>query len=248
MTPPNAPVLHCAGVAMPADFVYLRRLIEAGLVRASVLEIGSRTWQGELGNASEVCKEAGLDWEGADIVSGPGVGFQLDILDAEAVARVGRTWQTVLLFNLLEHVYDPILALRNAMTLVAPGGACIVATPVVWQLHDYPRDYWRPMPDFFFEFARRHRFEVPEATAMWLVRGQTYPLADFSIGTQKQLPSYSRPGVFRIWGRPRAYWSRAVQRLLGTLGTETPYPSTAIGIAILRPVVHVPTENLATQV
>jgi hypothetical protein len=222
-------------MAMAADFAYLRRLIDRGLVQGPLLEVGSRSWQGETGNAALVCQEAGVKWEGADLTPGPGVDFQLDILDGITVARLAHRWKTVLLFNLLEHVYDPISALNNAMTLVSPGGLCIVATPVVWQLHDYPSDFWRPMPDFFLEFARRNGFEVADDTAMWLVDGAVYPMEDFAIGNQKQLPSYSRPGVFRIWGKPRAYWSRAVHIICRTIGTATPYPSSAIGIAIRRP-------------
>ena len=222
-------------MAVSVDFAYLRHLIQVGLVTGPVLEVGSRAWQGESGNAARVCRLAGLAWEGADIVAGPGVDFVLDILDRTAVTNVGRRWPTVLLFNLLEHVYNPIEALQNAMALVAPGGVCVVVGPAVWQLHDYPCDYWRPMPDFFLEFARLNDYGVVREAMMWTVAGKIVAVDRLSVGTQKKLPSTSRPGVTEVWGVPRAYWSRAVHMVLRTVGRDTAYPDCGLGVTLKKP-------------
>jgi len=205
------------------------------VVKGPVLEIGSRAWQGEeSGNAHSLCKAAGLDWEGTDIVEGPGVDFVMDVLDPASVAAVGRQWPAVLLFNLLEHVYDPIRALEHAVGLVAPGGVMVVVGPAVWQLHDYPKDYWRPMPDFFLEFGERHGHEVPVDLMMWLVEEQAIPVSRFSLENQKQLPCISRPGVFEVWGRRRAYWSRGAHLLLRTFGRQTQFPHSGLGLVIRK--------------
>lgn len=222
-------------MAVEADFAYLRTMIAQGLVRGPVLEVGSRAWQGEEGNAARECRQAGLDWEGADIVPGPGVDFLLDILDRRAVEAVGRQWASVLVFNLLEHVYNPIEALENAMALVGPGGTGVVVGPAVWQLHDYPRDFWRPMPDFFLEFADRNGYEVVGDALMWTVAGKLIAVGDLSVGSQKKLPSISRPGAVEVWGAPQAYWSRAVHLLLRTFGRQTPYPDCGLGVVLRRP-------------
>lgn len=222
-------------MAVSGDFAYLRDLIGRGLVTGPVLEVGSRAWQGEVGNAQHECRSAGLDWEGTDIVAGAGVDFVLDILDTQAVAGVGRQWPTVLVFNLLEHVYNPIGALENAMGLVAPGGVAVVVGPAVWQLHDYPKDYWRPMPDFFVEFAERNGYKVIPEALMWIVEGRAVPVSLFSLGDQKKLPSISRPGVFEVWGKPGALWSRAVHSALHTFGRRTPYPDSGLGVVIRKP-------------
>lgn len=50
-------------------------------------------------------------------------------------------------------IRPPLFA--DSLHLVKPGGLCVVVGPTVWQLHDYPADYWRPLPDFFIEFGRR---------------------------------------------------------------------------------------------
>lgn len=222
-------------MAVEVDFTYLRDVIARGLVKAPVLEVGSRAWQGQEGNAARACRDAGLAWEGTDIVAGEGVDFVLDILDRTAVDGLGRQWATVLVFNLLEHVYDPITALDNAMALVAPGGPAVVVGPAVWQLHDYPKDFWRPMPDFFLEFARRNGYEVVPDVLTWTVAGKLVPVDAISVGTQKKLPSISRPGVVEVWGGPRAYWSRAVHALLRTFGRETPHPDCGLGVVLRKP-------------
>ena len=222
-------------MAVTGDFVFLRELIAAGAVTGPVLELGSRAWQGEVGNARAECVRAGLAWEGADIVAGEGVDFVLDILDTASVAAVGRQWPAVLIFNLLEHVYDPISALKNAMTLVAPGGSAVVIGPAIWQLHDYPKDFWRPMPDFFIEFATRNGLEVDRQHLCWIVEGRVLPIERFSRGEQKKLPSISKPGVVEVWGRPRAYWSRAIHAAARTFGRSTQYPDTGLGVVLRRP-------------
>lgn len=222
-------------MAVEVDFAFLRHLLGRGLITGPVLEVGSRAWQGEEGNAARECRRAGLDWEGTDIVAGEGVDFVLDILDPQAVKAVGRQWPTVLVLNLLEHVYNPIEALENAMTLVAPGGVGVVVGPAVWQLHDYPRDFWRPMPDFFLEFADRHGYQVVREALMWTVAGKVVPVDRLSVGSQKKLPSISRPGVVEVWGKPRAYWSRAIHVALRTFGRETPYPDCGLGVVLSKP-------------
>lgn len=222
-------------MAYPVDFAYLRHLIGRGLIEGPVLEIGSRTWQGDDGNAARECRLAGLAWEGTDIVAGPGVDFVLDILDAQAVEAISRRWSAVLLFNLLEHVYNPIDALTNAMKLVAPGGVGVVVGPAVLQLHDYPRDYWRPMPDFFLEFAERNGYEVVREALMWTVLDRLVAVDSLSVGDQKKLPSISRPGVLTVWGRPQAYWSRAVHVVLRTFGREIHHPDCGLGVVLRKP-------------
>ncbi len=121
------------------------------------------------------------------------------------------------------------------MRLVVPGGVAVVVGPAVWQLHDFPKDYWRPMPDFFIEFAERNGFELLNEGLMWLVSGKTIPVSNFSLGPQKKLPSISRPGVLEVWGPTRSYWSRGVHALLRTFGRETHYPDSALGVVLRKP-------------
>lgn len=217
-------------MAVAADVAYLEELVAAGTVEGPVLEVGSRAWQGIEGNFRATSERLGVGWEGCDLEAGDGVDFVLDVLDRAAVRRVGRRWRSVLLFNLLEHVYDPAAALANALVLTEPGGACAIAGPTVWQLHDYPADYWRPMPAFFEEFARRHGCRVE--MRRWLLDGRTMPGDALRDGDQLLLPSWmSAP---QLWGSSRWTRSRVVHRLFDTVGRRTPFPLSGYGV-VLRP-------------
>jgi hypothetical protein len=210
----------------PGDLLYLRTVLAQGAVAGPVLEIGGRSWQTD-GNASQTCADAGLEWEAADLEPGVGVALVLDILDEHAVARIGRTWPTVLAFNLLEHVYDPITALRHAMSLVAPGGICLVLSPAVWQLHDFPADYCRLMPDFYSEFARREGLNVPAGTFQWIVGERLIPVENLASGGQKLLPNkQTAPWQSRL--------SDAIHRIANTNGRSLFFPYSALGCGLQK--------------
>jgi hypothetical protein len=49
----------------------------------------------------------------------------VDILDLSAVEGLDSRWDSVLVFNLLEHVYDPIRAVETALSRVEANGLCL---------------------------------------------------------------------------------------------------------------------------
>jgi SAM-dependent methyltransferase len=229
-------------MAVPADLAYLRSVLPH--VGPDVLEIGSRAWQGDEGNMRSTIVGAGRRWEGCDLEEGPGVDFTIDILDDDRVAGVGRTWSTVLLFNLLEHVYDPPHALRNALRLVGPGGTCVVCGPAIWELHDFPADYWRPMPDFYVEFARREGLSIVPGTLCWVLNEFRYlpgrppatraiPVDDLVLEGQKQVPA--RLTAAAVYGRGRTVASIALQRALNLTGRVTRFPNVGLGVVLQLP-------------
>ena len=215
--------------------MYLQHVLDAELVRGPVLEVGSYPWQGEQGNTRHLVAEYGLEWAGTDIKAGPDVDFTLDLLDEQATAAVGRTWQSVLVFNLLEHVYDPGLALRNALQLVAPGGSLVVVGPAFWELHDFPQDLWRPLPDFYVEFARRNDCSVADDAFKW-IRGETLldveALRVHDAPAQKYVPS--RVHGRQTYGRPRYFWSRGIHLLFRTMGHDLWFPRLGLGVTLVR--------------
>lgn len=48
--------------------------------------------------------------------------------------------------QVLEHVRDPCLAVRNLARLARPGGAVLVSTPFLLRIHGHPEDHWRFTP------------------------------------------------------------------------------------------------------
>lgn len=200
-------------------------------IRGPVLDLGSRNVQGgEWGNARQFCARNEIVWEGADAEPGPDVTFTLDVLDAEAVGRVNQKWATIIAMNLFEHVYDPVRGLENMLRLVAHGGACVVVTPTVWEIHDYPADYWRFLPDFWLEFAKRNSCLVCEPR--WIVGNRLIRWDELMVGTQKNLPGKVHGD--RVWGRTRHLWSRASHRALRTIGRELFFPYCGLGVCLRR--------------
>jgi SAM-dependent methyltransferase len=61
-----------------------------------------------------------------------------------------RRFDVVLCEQVLEHVVDPVAAVRNLRGLCAPGGLVIVSTPFLIKVHEVPlflmKDYWRFTP------------------------------------------------------------------------------------------------------
>ena len=75
----------------------------------------------------------------------------LDTLGGHAVKEMGRTWPSIFAFNLLNTF--TIRSRPCAMPCASwhHGGVCLVVTPAVRHLHDFPADYWRLMPDLYFK-------------------------------------------------------------------------------------------------
>ncbi len=222
-------------MSVELDYAYLEMLLRDGAINGSALEIGSRIWpisEGS-GNAQELCRRFGVAWTGADIEHGDGVDLILDILDPASVESLDRKWDAVLVMNLLEHVYDPISALRNCCQLTAPGGVCVVVGPAVWQIHDFPHDFWRPLPDFFLEFARREDMETGTESMYYLSHDRLIPVDELSWGDQKQLPSKGH--AKHLYGRGRAAISRYAHFAFNTYGRELAFPNSGLGVVLRKP-------------
>lgn len=218
-------------MAAAGDFVYLAHLIRGGYIQGPVLDLGSRNVQNiEWGNARRLCEQQGIAWEGADAEAGRDVTFVLDVLDREAVDAVGRMWPTVIATNLFEHVYDPIRGMENALRLVRDGGTFIVITPTIWQLHDFPGDFWRPLPDFYLEFSARSRCGLIEPH--WIVGDRILPWHLVMDGTQKHTPSKWHGDV--VFGRAKTHRSRVVHRLFRTSGRDMFFPYVGLGVCLRR--------------
>jgi SAM-dependent methyltransferase len=54
-----------------------------------------------------------------------------------------RQYDVVLCEQVLEHVVDPVAAVRNLFALTRPGGRLIVDTPFMLRVHGSPGDHWR---------------------------------------------------------------------------------------------------------
>lgn len=222
-------------MAIGEDLMFLQRARDAGRVRGACLEVGSY----QVGTHQATCRslvvEWGLPYTGADIAEGPGVDVVADFTNpAGVIGALGdRQWDTLIMFNVIEHVFDPIQLLDTVTALLAPGGALLIASPAVWELHRFPRDYWRPNPDFYEDYAARRGLTLVPDLLCFAFGGRLLPVATFEAPDgDRRLPSLANATVAH--GAARAWSSRAIHRLFNTLGRSHPYTWTALTCGLTR--------------
>lgn len=207
-----------------ADQDFVRRLIVQNIISGPVLELGA----GYGGPTSRAAIEAAnFQYFGTDLAPGPGVDFAADFEQKDqmmAFAGVGP-FGSVLILNVLEHTFDPIRILDNAMTLVRPGGTLVVLTPSVWPLHSFPMDAWRILPNFYEEYARRRGLSLLEGWFEYVGFGlvTNFRHADGSYC----FPTPGQPGF-------RQLFSRAVHKAFNTFGRAMFQPSCIAVAAVFQ--------------
>jgi SAM-dependent methyltransferase len=93
-----------------------------------------------------VAEISGANWEHLPWASRT----QLDFPDFDLCAPpsdMPGPFDLVICEQVLEHVLDPLAAVRTLRCLCKPDGYVYVATPFLVRLHDHPGDYWRFTPD-----------------------------------------------------------------------------------------------------
>ncbi|MFN8125133.1 MAG: methyltransferase domain-containing protein [Candidatus Nanopelagicales bacterium] len=86
---------------------------------------------------------AGREFVGADMRPGPGVDR---ILDLHALDLPAGSVGTALLFDTLEHVERPWIAVAELHRVLAPDGVLVLTVPFNFAIHAHPDDYWRFTP------------------------------------------------------------------------------------------------------
>lgn len=213
------------------DISYLKLCAKLGLVKSPFLEIGAAKVQGEH-NFCDLARDLGVGktW-GVDLSPGKGVDATFDFSVPRESFR--GTWThgrfaTVVVFNVLEHTFDPIGVLANALECVEPGGALLVVTPAVWPIHLFPKDFCRLLPDWYVEFARRHDLTLVREGFLWLSQ---FGLTAIGDEARAQFPSYLEEGR----GQTFRYWrSRVLHRVFDTFARTHPFAHAAIGAAFTR--------------
>lgn len=80
------------------------------------------------------------EYVGVDVVPGP----QVDLVGGvEALPVPDASYDLVICTQVLEHVEDPLAAVRELRRVTAPGGRVLASTHGVQAYHPSPGDYWR---------------------------------------------------------------------------------------------------------
>ncbi len=66
------------------------------------------------------------------------------------------SFDAVVTFNTLEHVYDDVAALRELTRVLRPGGSLHIIVPFLFRVHGHPDDFNRHAPSWWAETLRQH--------------------------------------------------------------------------------------------
>jgi hypothetical protein len=182
----------------------------AGLLRGPMLEIGSRDY-GSTQDLRSLFPQA--EYIGVDAVAGPGVDVVLDLTaDFEAVdARLaGRRFNAIFCFSVLEHCAQPFRMAENITRLTAAGGRLLVGAPFSWQVHAYPRDYWRFTADGIRVLFPGFDFDAVGSVMATSEPGQMKPIDPFMYRAELSVSAARRRGEY---GALRGGLVRLLRRL-----------------------------------
>ena len=208
------------------DLNWIRKLLTEKKLEEPALELG-------VGYGGATCREliesAGLRYFGTDLEKTPAVDFVADFERSEDMDVFSSTgpFGCVLVLNVLEHTFDPLRVLDNAVSLLKPGGRCAIVTPSIWPLHNYPMDTWRILPNLYEEYARRKSLILDRESFEYVGKGAVEKFRDGS-GNYKYPPQCGNVA--------RLLWSRVVHKLLYTSGKGMFFPShVAVGALLQKP-------------
>lgn len=68
------------------------------------------------------------------------------------------TFDAIICFNTLEHIYDPRAMLDQMFRVLAPGGTLYVIVPFMFRIHGHPDDFTRATPSWWRETMSRVGF------------------------------------------------------------------------------------------
>jgi len=136
---------------------------------SKILEIGaSKSYKKYLDDSNFVIK--------IDIVKSEGV----EKGDVRSLKFEDNFFDVVICFNVLEHVYEVDLAIKEMYRVLKNKGLLLVSVPFLYPLHDKPNDYWR-----FTEFSLKRLFKDFEIVKLCNSGFKVLPLSYFFVVRKK---------------------------------------------------------------
>lgn len=75
--------------------------------------------------------------------------------DLHSIIGYDNYFDTVIATEVLEHLYDPQLAIDQLYKILKPGGVMILSTRFIHRLHPDPQDFYRFTPDSFNHLMKK---------------------------------------------------------------------------------------------
>ncbi|MDJ0736923.1 MAG: methyltransferase domain-containing protein [Nostocaceae cyanobacterium] len=156
----TVPICQAFGLTRgtPVDRYYLSKFINEirPQVVGKTLEIGGTPKDKDFYELNP-----GTSYQILNIEAGLGVDIVGDVHDSSIIHS--DTFDSIIIFNVLEHCYAPWIAVENIYKWLKPGGKCFAMVPSSIRIHATPKDYWRPLPDAFtwiFRDFSQHKLYV----------------------------------------------------------------------------------------
>ena len=123
---------------------FLAKFIKEKKPKGTLLDVGSRNINGII---TEMVKNAGLEYEGLDMIKGDNVSLVLNAHDIKKKLKEGQ-FDVVCCFDTLEHDNKFWITVENIRWVLKKGGWLLIGVPSRYcPKHDHPHDYWRFMED-----------------------------------------------------------------------------------------------------
>jgi SAM-dependent methyltransferase len=81
-------------------------------------------------------------------------------IDLEKTNNLNESFDNILIFNVLEHVYDIDNAFIETKKLLKNGGKIFISTPFIYRYHKAPKDYNRFTIDYFEKISKKNNLEI----------------------------------------------------------------------------------------
>ena len=82
------------------------------------------------------------------------------IFDLEKKNNLKKKFDNIIIFNVLEHVYEIDNAFKELKKLLNPKGKIYISTPFLYRYHTAPKDYYRFTLDFYEKIAKKHKIKI----------------------------------------------------------------------------------------
>jgi SAM-dependent methyltransferase len=184
-----------------------------------IVEIGARLAEGQEQETNVRGLFPGRTYIGCDVQEGVGVD---QIEDVHALSFEDESVGTVIAFDTLEHVADPIRALQEIHRVLKPGGTVAISSVMFFVIHAHPWDFWRFTPEGFA------RLLEPFEQRLVLAEGwELMPETVFGVGVKGPAPHLERAGLPRTaaicdsWGAGKPIDMGPIRWSLGELWSYT---------------------------
>ncbi|MGI8663296.1 MAG: class I SAM-dependent methyltransferase [Acidimicrobiales bacterium] len=130
----------------PAVVEFARDVAASFPIDSPLIEVGARAAEGQEGIADMRAIFDAAIHVGCDIQEGLGVDR---VEDVHNLSFDDNSVGTLISLETLEHVADPLRAVREMHRVLKPGGLLAISSLMFFPIHAHPWDYWRFTPEGF---------------------------------------------------------------------------------------------------